>query len=96
MERFDQDKDEKILKMMMKISNRHSSLLKPQMESILYFVAEWVSMKEMKALQGACMRTFAEARKQQYEGSCPAWMTKRGKNCQSVGKRRKPRPVNSS
>ena len=38
------------------------------MESILSFVAEWVSMKERKALQGACMRTSTAAREQQYEG----------------------------
>ena len=52
---------------MMKISNRHSSVLESQMESILYFVAEWVSVKEMKALQGACMRTSMKARVRQYE-----------------------------
>ena len=53
--------------MMMKISNRHSSFLKSQVESILYFVAEWVSLKEMKALQGVCMRTSTKAREWQYE-----------------------------
>ena len=31
------------------------------------FVAEWVSVKEMKALQGACMRTSMKGREQQYE-----------------------------
>ena len=30
--------------------------------------AEWVSMKEIKALQGACMRTSTMAREQQHEG----------------------------
>ena len=37
------------------------------MESTLSFVAEWVSVKEMKALQGTCMRTSTKAREQQYE-----------------------------
>ena len=37
------------------------------MESILSLVAEWVSGKEMKAPQGACMRTSTTAREQQYE-----------------------------
>ena len=37
------------------------------MESILSLVAEWVSVKEMKALQGAGMRTSTMAREQQYE-----------------------------
>ena len=44
--------------MMMNISNRHSSVLKSQMESVLYFVAEWVSLGEMKALQGVCMQKY--------------------------------------
>ena len=37
------------------------------MESILSFVAGWVSVKEMKVLQGACVRTFMMASEQQYE-----------------------------
>ena len=51
----------------MKINNRHSPRLKPQMESILFFVAEWVSVKEMKALQGGCVLTSTMARERQYE-----------------------------
>ena len=51
----------------MKISNRHSSVLKSQMESILNIVAEWVSLKEMNALQGACMLTSIRARERQCE-----------------------------
>ena len=51
---------------MMKISNRHSSVLKSQMESILYFVAGWVSVEEMKALQGVCMLTSVRARERQH------------------------------
>ena len=34
----------------MKINNRHSAGFKPQMKSVLSFVAEWVSEKETKAL----------------------------------------------
>ena len=52
---------------MMKISDRDSSVLKSQMESILHFAAEWVSLKEMKALQGACVLTSIRARERQYE-----------------------------
>ena len=37
------------------------------MESILSFVAEWVSVKEMKALQGACVLNSTKARERQYE-----------------------------
>ena len=40
-----------------KSNNRHRPGLKPQMESILCLVAECFSVKEMKALQSACMRT---------------------------------------
>ena len=50
-----------------KSNNRHSPGLKPQMESILFLVAEWASVKELKALQGACMRTFTVTREQQFE-----------------------------
>ena len=50
-----------------KSNNRYSLGLRPQMESNLSFLAGWVSVKEMKALQGACMRTSAMAREQQYE-----------------------------
>ena len=56
------------------------------MESILSLVAGWVSVKEMKALQGACMRTSTLAREQHVRSSCPAWMIKCGKNCQMNGK----------
>ena len=38
------------------------------MESPLSLVVEWVSIKEMKALQGARMRTSTVAREQTYEG----------------------------
>ena len=54
--------------MRMKINNRHSSVLKSQMESILHFVAECVSLEEMKALQGVCMLTSMWAGERQYEG----------------------------
>ena len=48
--------------MKMEISNRHSPVLKSQMESILSLVAELVSLKEMKAPQGVCMLTSTRAR----------------------------------
>ena len=50
-----------------KSNNLHKPGLKSQMESILSLVAGWVSEKEMKALQGACMRISVMAREQQYE-----------------------------
>ena len=43
------------------------------MESILSLVADWVSVKEMKALQGACMRTSTMAREQQHEELLSRW-----------------------
>ena len=43
------------------------------MESILSFVAEWVSVKEMKAPQGACVRNSTRARDQQYEELLSSW-----------------------
>ena len=39
----------------MKISNRHSFVLKVAVESIMIFAAEWFSLEEMKALQGVCV-----------------------------------------
>ena len=44
-----------------------------EMESILSLVAGWVSVKEMNALQGACVRTFTKARERQYEELLSAW-----------------------
>ena len=32
------------------------------MEGIVYLVAEWISLKEMKALQSACVLVSIEAR----------------------------------
>ena len=55
------------------INNRHSPGLTPRMESIMFFVAEWVSVKEMKALHSACMRTSTKAREQQYEELLSSW-----------------------
>ena len=45
-------------------TNRKSSNpgLKPQMESIVFLVAGWVTVKEMKAPQGLCVRTSIMAR----------------------------------
>ena len=51
----------------MKTDNRHNHELKPQMESILFFVAEWVSVKKMKTPQRACVLTSMKARERQYE-----------------------------
>ena len=56
-----------------KSNNLRSPELKPVMESILYFVAEWVSVDEMKALQGACMRTSTKARERQYRELLIDW-----------------------
>ena len=48
-------------------NNLHSPGLKPQMESILSLVAGWVSEKEMKALQSACMLVSIKARDMEYD-----------------------------
>ena len=48
MERVDQDEKVSGRKMMMKINYHHSSVLKSQMDSILYFVVDWVSLEKMK------------------------------------------------
>ena len=37
------------------------------MEGIVYFVAEWVSVKEVRALQCACMLVSIKAREKEYE-----------------------------
>ena len=37
------------------------------MERIVYLVAEWVSVKEMEALQCACMLVSIKAREKEYE-----------------------------
>ena len=50
-----------------KSNNLRSPEIKPKLESMLYFGAEWVSVKEVNALQGACMRTSAKARDRQNE-----------------------------
>ena len=39
----------------------------PLMEGIVYFVAEWISLKEMKALQSSCMLVSKKAREKEYE-----------------------------
>ena len=40
---------------------------KPQMESILSFVAKWVSLEEMKVLQGVSVLTSVWAGERQYK-----------------------------
>ena len=52
---------------MMKSCNRHGSVLKSQVESTLYFVAEWCSLEEMQALPGVCMLTCVWSRDRQWE-----------------------------
>ena len=47
-----------------KSNNLFEPGLKSQMASILSLVVGWVSEKEMKALQGACVRTSVKAREQ--------------------------------
>ena len=39
----------------------------PQMEGIVYLVAEWISLTEMRALQSACMLVSTKAREKEYE-----------------------------
>ena len=39
----------------------------PKMEGIVYLVAEWISLREMKALQSACMLVSMKAREKGYE-----------------------------
>ena len=39
----------------------------PKMEGIVYLVAEWISLREMKALQSACMIVSIKAREKEYE-----------------------------
>ena len=68
-----------------KSNNRHSPGLMPQMESTMSFVSEWVSVKEMKAPQGACMHTSSKAREQQCEEILSCWDDRR-KFCQMTAK----------
>ena len=51
----------------MNINNRHIPGLKPQIVTILFLAAGWVSVKEMKSIQGACMCTSTKARERQYD-----------------------------
>ena len=36
-------------------TRKHRPEIQPKMESIVYLVAEWISLKEMKALQSVCL-----------------------------------------
>ena len=53
----------------MKVTNnkprRHES--QPKMEGIVYLVAEWIPLKEMRALQSACMLASIKALEKEYE-----------------------------
>ena len=39
----------------------------PQMEGIVYLVAEWISLTEVRALHSACMLVSIKAREKEYE-----------------------------
>ena len=52
MERIDENK--KVLDKKKTTRNRDDLRSNPRMESIMNFVAEWVSLEEMKVLQGLC------------------------------------------
>ena len=84
-EAFDKERERSRLMMTKKSckmmqTNRKSSNpgLKPQMESIVFLVAGWVTVKEMKAPQGLCVRTSIMAREQ--------WMTRCGKIYRMTGR----------
>ena len=51
----------------MRISKYRSPEFHPKMEGIVYLVAEWISVKEMKALQSGCMVVSIKAREKEYE-----------------------------
>ena len=63
-----------------KTSNHQSHILESQMESILHFVAECVSVQEMKVLQGD-FHAFVHLgkRKSNRKNSWRHWTTRRGK-----------------
>ena len=69
----------------MRISKRRSLEFQSKMEKIVCFVAEWVSVNGMKALQSDCMLVSMKAREKEYEEflSDP---DDRGKKCQKNGK----------
>ena len=48
-------------------SKHRSPEFQTKMEAIVYLVAEWISLREMKALQSACMLVSIKAREKEYE-----------------------------
>ena len=71
LERNNQDKEVLVARRRGRAETPAQSWLKPQMKSIVFLVAGWVTVKEMKAPQGLCVRTSIMAREQ--------WMTRCGK-----------------
>ena len=51
----------------MRISKYRSPDFQSKMEGIVYHVAEWISVKEMKALRSACVLVSVKAREKEYE-----------------------------
>ena len=51
----------------MRISKHRCPEFQLKVESIVYLVAEWVSVKEMKAFQSVCMLVSMKAREKEYE-----------------------------
>ena len=56
----------------------------PQMEGIVYLLAEWISLTEMRALQSARMLVFVKAREKEYEEFLFS-KVRYGKKCQKNG-----------
>ena len=63
----DQDLDEILSKIKQTSESTRTKRFWSQLENVLYVVAEWVSMKEMKAPQGVCMLTSMRARERHNE-----------------------------
>ena len=62
------DENKKVLDKKKNTTRNHVALhSNPQMESIMNFVAEWVSLEEMKVLQGVSVLTSVWAREWQYK-----------------------------
>ena len=56
----------------------------PKMEGIVYLIAEWISLTEMRALQSVCMLVSIKARVKEYEGVLSD-QDSHGKKCQKNG-----------
>ena len=81
------------------ISKYRSPEFQPKMEGIAYLLAEWISVKEMKALQSACMLVSIKARAKEFEEFLSDLDNQVWKDMSEewqrylVGKRRKPSHV---